>query len=147
MRLGEGWLRLLSDRRTPHAARQRGVGFPHSRGVGEMATRKSSFRLSAKDLIAIAGDLGSQARVFNDHEVRQLLRAAVERAGTQVAFAKRHGLDRTHLNQVLKGKSRVSGSVLKCLGLRNAYTLDQAANLGRTTEARSLVPALEQFNA
>jgi hypothetical protein len=112
-----------------------------------MATRKSSLRLSAKDLIAIAGDLGSQARVFNDHEVRQLLRAAVERAGTQVAFAKRHGLDRTHLNQVLKGKSRVSRSVLKCLGLRKAYTLDQAANLGRTTEARSLAPALAEFNA
>jgi hypothetical protein len=105
-----------------------------------MATRKSSLRLSAKDLIAIAGDLGSQARVFNDPEIRQLLR-------TQVAFAKRHGLDRTHLNQVLKGKSRVSGSVLKCLGLRKAYTLDQAGNPGRTREAHSLAPALEQFNA
>ena len=77
-------------------------------GVGDMATRKSNLRLSAKDLVSIAGDLGTQARVFNDNEVRQLLRAAVERAGTQVAFAKRHGLDRTHLNQVLKEKSRIS---------------------------------------
>jgi hypothetical protein len=112
-----------------------------------MATRKSNLRLSAKDLVSIAGDLGTQARVFNDNEVRQLLRAAVERAGTQVAFAKRHGLDRTHLNQVLKGKSRISTSVLKCLGLCKAYTIDPAANLGRTTKAHSLAPALEQFNA
>lgn len=116
-------------------------------GVGDMATRKSYHRLSAKDLVSIAGDLGTQARVFNDNEVRQLLRAAVERAGTQVAFAKRHGLDRTHLNQVLKEKSRISTSVLKCLGLCKAYTIDPAANLGRTTQAHSLAPALEQFNA
>ena len=62
-----------------------------------MATRKTKLRLSAQDLLSIAGDLGLPARVFNDSEVRQLLRAAVERAGTQVAFAKRHGVDRTHL--------------------------------------------------
>jgi DNA-binding transcriptional regulator YdaS (Cro superfamily) len=108
-----------------------------------MATRKSNLRPSDKDLISIAGDLGAQARVFNDNEVRHLLRAAVELAGTQVAFAKRHGLDRTHLNQVLKGKSRVSGSLLKCLGLRKAYTLDQAANPGGTSDAHALAPALE----
>jgi hypothetical protein len=110
-----------------------------------MATRKSNLRLSAKDIVSIAGDLGTQARVFNDNEVRQLLRAAVQRAGTQVAFAKRHGLDHTHLNQVLKGKSGVSGSVLKCLGLRIAYT--PAASPGRTTEAQSIAPALEHFEA
>jgi hypothetical protein len=42
--------------------------------------------------------LGVSARVFSDNEVRQLPRAAVERAGSQVAFAKRHGIDRAHLN-------------------------------------------------
>jgi hypothetical protein len=86
---------------------------------------------------------GVSARVFSDNEVRQLLRAAVERAGSQVAFAKRHGIDRAHLNQVLKGKSQVRGSLLKCLGLRKSYTIDQAAKPGRRTEARSLAPALE----
>jgi hypothetical protein len=116
-------------------------------GAGDMATRKSNPRLSAKDLVSIAGDLGTQARVFNDNEVRQLLRAAVARAGTQVAFAERHGLDRTHLNQVLKGRSRISRSVLKCLGLYKAYTIDPAVNPGRTAEARSLAPVLEQSNA
>ena len=112
-----------------------------------MATRKNKLRLSEQELLSIAGDLGISARVFNENEVRQLLRAAVERAGTQVAFAKRYGIDRTHLNQVLKGKSRVSGSVLKCLGLRKSYTIDQAAKPGQRTEAHSLAPALEHFEA
>jgi DNA-binding transcriptional regulator YdaS (Cro superfamily) len=116
-------------------------------GGGGMATRKNKLRLSEQELLSIAGDLGIPARVFNENEVRQLLRAAVERAGTQVAFAKRHGIDRTHLNQVLKGKSRVSGSVLKCLGLRKSYTIDQAAKPGKRTEAHSLAPALEHFEA
>lgn len=99
--------------------------------------KEQVLRLSEQEPLSIAGDLGIPARVFNENEVPQLLGAAVERAGTQVAFAKRHGIDRTHLNQVLKGKSRVSGSVLKCLGLRKSYMIDQA----------SLAPALEHFEA
>jgi len=120
--------------------------FPVRAWDGAMAAR-NDLRLNAKDLIAVAGDLGAQGRVFTDNEVRQLLRAAIELAETQVAFAKRHGLDRTHLNQVLKGKSRVSGSLLKCLGLRKAYTLEQAADPGRTGEAHSLAPALQHVGA
>ena len=112
-----------------------------------MAARKSKLRLSGQDLLAIAGDLGAPARIFNDKEVRQLLRAAVERAGSQMAFAKRRGVDRAHLNQVLKGKSRVSGSLLKCLGLRKSYTIDQAAKPGRRAEPHSLAPALEHVEA
>jgi len=120
--------------------------FPVRAWDGAMAAR-NDLRLNAKDLIAVAGDLGAQGRVFTDNEVRQLLRAAIELAETQVAFAKRHGLDRTHLNQVLKGKSRVSGSLLKCLGLRKAYTLEQAAHPGRAGEAHSLAPALQHVGA
>jgi hypothetical protein len=71
---------------------------PFARGGGGMAARKNKLRLSGQDLLSIAGDLGVSARVFSDNEVRQLLRAAVERAGSQVAFAKRHGIDRAHLN-------------------------------------------------
>lgn len=112
-----------------------------------MAARKNKLRLTGQDLLAIAGDLGVSARIFSDNEVRQLLRAAVERAGTQVAFAKRHGVDRAHLNQVLKGKSRVSRSLLKCLGLRKSYTIDQAAKPGRRTEAHPLAPAVERVEA
>jgi hypothetical protein len=47
----------------------------------------------------------------------------------------------------LKGKGRVSGSLLKCLGLRRSYTIDQAAKPGRRTEAQSLAPVLEHVEA
>jgi len=112
-----------------------------------MATRKNALRLSPKELLAIAGELGTSARVFDDNDVRQVLRAAVEREGTQVAFAKRHRLDRTHLNQVLKGKSRISRSVLKCLGLRKAYVIDLAEKPGAARESLSLAPTLESCDS
>lgn len=112
-----------------------------------MTTRKKSVRQAAGELLAGAGNLGTETRVFDDNEVRQLLRAAVERAGTQVAFANRHRLDRTHLNQVLKGKSRISKSLLKCLGLRKAYIFDHTANPSKTADAHSLAPALEHVDA
>jgi hypothetical protein len=52
--------------------------------------------------------LGSHALVFNDDEIRVLLKAAIEREGSQFAFARHHGVNRTHINMVLKGKkSRV----------------------------------------
>jgi glucokinase len=69
-----------------------------------------------------SSNLGSHALVFDDDEVVQLLRAAVEREGSQVAFAKRHDLERTLLNQILAGKRPVSVSVVEALGLRKVYT-------------------------
>jgi DNA-binding phage protein len=65
--------------------------------------------------------LGSHSRIFNDEDVLLLLRAAVEREGNQGAFARRHGLERTYLNQVLKRRKPVSGTILKALGLRKVY--------------------------
>jgi hypothetical protein len=112
-----------------------------------MPPRKSALRLSPQELVSIAGELGKSARFFDDNDVRQLLRAAVEREGTQVAFAERHRLDRAHLNQVLKGKGRPSKSLLKCLGLRAVFTFEEAANPGPPSEARSLAPALERSEA
>jgi DNA-binding phage protein len=69
-----------------------------------------------------SSNFGSHALIFDDEEVVQLLRAAVEREGNQVAFAKRHRLNRTLLNRILKGKRRVSANVVKALGLQKVYT-------------------------
>jgi len=66
--------------------------------------------------------LGAHSLVFDDDEVIQLLSAAVQREGTQDAFARRHGLDRTHLNQILNGKKQINTRVLKALGLRKVYS-------------------------
>jgi hypothetical protein len=69
-----------------------------------------------------SSNLGSHARIFDNGEVVQLLRAAVEREGSQLAFARRYDLERTQLNQILKGKRPVSANVVKALGLRKVYT-------------------------
>jgi transcriptional regulator with XRE-family HTH domain len=62
--------------------------------------------------------LGAHSLIFDDDEVIQLLSAAVQREGTQDAFARRHGINRTHLNQILNGKKSVNATVMKALRLR-----------------------------
>jgi DNA-binding phage protein len=85
-----------------------------------VAERKSLLRVSVVDL---AGEikLGSQVLAFDDHEVVQLLRAAIAREGNQTAYARRLGLERTGLNMILRGKRPVSDAVMKALGLRKVY--------------------------
>ena len=39
-----------------------------------------------------------------------------------MAYARRHGLERSQLNQTLTGKRPVSASVVKALGLQKVYT-------------------------
>ena len=84
-----------------------------------MAERKSPRR----SVVDLAGEtkLGSQVLAFDDREVVQLLRAAIAREGNQTAFARRHGLERSGLNMILRGKRPVSDAVIKSLGLRKLY--------------------------
>jgi hypothetical protein len=44
--------------------------------------------------------LGSHSLVFDDGEVLRLLRTAIEREGNQVAFARRHSINRSNLNRM-----------------------------------------------
>jgi DNA-binding phage protein len=78
---------------------------------------KSPRRIGAVEL-ARETNLGRHLLVFNDSEVVELLRAAVEREGNQSAFARRHGVERTRLNQILNGKKCPTGVVIKALGFR-----------------------------
>jgi hypothetical protein len=68
-----------------------------------------------------SSNIGTYSLTFDHDEVVELLRAAVEREGNQVAFAKRHRLNRSYLNRILNGKREASPPVLKALGLRNVY--------------------------
>jgi hypothetical protein len=77
--------------------------------------------MSASARNRASSNIGSYTLTFNHDEVVQLLKAAVEREGSQVAFARRHGLERAHLNQILNGRKRVGPTFLKALGLRNVY--------------------------
>jgi DNA-binding phage protein len=87
-----------------------------------MASRKKSPRRISVGDLATETKLGSHLLVFNDDEVTGLLKAAVEREENQVAFARRHGVERARLNQILNGKRRPTRAVIKALGLRKVYT-------------------------
>jgi DNA-binding transcriptional regulator YdaS (Cro superfamily) len=63
--------------------------------------------------------------VLNDDDVFHLLKAAVEREGSQAAFAKRYDVNRSELNSILNGRRRVSASLVKALGLRKVYVAEQ----------------------
>ena len=86
-----------------------------------MAERKTSPQRKGSAELARETNLGSHLLVFNDDEVVQLLRVAVQRKENQTAFARRHGIERTRLNQILKGKKGVTRGILKALGLRKVY--------------------------
>jgi hypothetical protein len=77
---------------------------------------KSPRRIGAVEL-ARETNLGRHLLVFNDSEVVELLRAAVEREGNQSAFARRHGVERTRLNQILNGKNARLELLLRPSGL------------------------------
>ena len=61
------------------------------------------------------------ARVFEEDDVQNLLDARIKSAGGQIAFAKRMGLDRSHMNMVLNGKRHLSPSIIAALDLRVVY--------------------------
>jgi plasmid maintenance system antidote protein VapI len=50
-----------------------------------------------------------------------LLKIAIEHEGSQIAFAKRHHIDRANLNMVLNGKRAVTDGVAEAIGLRKVY--------------------------
>src|SRR6516225_11167544 len=58
---------------------------------------------------------------LNNDDDLDLLRAAVKREGSQVAFAKHHGINRSYLNMVLRGKRPMGNAVADALGLRIVY--------------------------
>ena len=65
--------------------------------------------------------MGTRSIIFDDQETIELLRAAIYRLGSQDAFAKVHGIDRTHLNQILSRKKSVNTAVMEALHLRKVY--------------------------
>jgi hypothetical protein len=70
-------------------------------------------------------DLGRDARIFENGDIVRLLRAAVEEEGSITAFAARHNLHRTNVNNILNGRRPVTRALTKALGLRKVYIADQ----------------------
>jgi transcriptional regulator with XRE-family HTH domain len=67
--------------------------------------------------------LGRQAHVFDDEDALVLLKAALERDGSQAAFANRVGVHRSYISMVLNGRQDMShaNAIVKALGLRKVY--------------------------
>jgi hypothetical protein len=59
--------------------------------------------------------------VLDDDDVLDLLRVAIEREGSQTAFANRHGINRAIISSILNGRRRISASLVGALGLRRVY--------------------------
>jgi hypothetical protein len=74
--------------------------------------------------LALSSERGRNAHVFDDDDIVCLLKAAVERAGSQRLFAKQYGFDRANLNAAMHGKRRAIGSAAKILGLRKVYVAE-----------------------
>jgi hypothetical protein len=75
-------------------------------------------------VIATSGSLGRSALVFDNDDVVHLLKTAVEREGSQIAFAKRYGVNRSELNEILHGKRRLCDPIAKAIGLRKVYVVE-----------------------
>ena len=69
-------------------------------------------------------DKADDLLVLNDDDVADLVRAAVEREGSQAEFAKRHRINRTDLSAFLNGRRGISASIAKALGLRRVWVVD-----------------------
>ena len=59
--------------------------------------------------------------ILDQDDLYRMLKAAVERAGGQTAFAKQHHIDRGRLNKILKRKNRPGDAVANALGLHRVY--------------------------
>ena len=66
-------------------------------------------------------NVGSHAFILDDKDVVVLLGAIIIREGSISAFAKRHGLERSQLNNMLNGKRPLSRPLVRALGLRRVY--------------------------
>ena len=77
--------------------------------------------------------------VLNDDDVADLVRAAVKREGGQVAFAKRHGINRTDLNRFLNGRRGIRFLLQKPLEFAGCGSSSRSGE-GREEQKPSAVP-------
>jgi hypothetical protein len=66
-------------------------------------------------------------QIFELDDVIALLRRDVEKAGSQVAWSKRTGIDRSLLNGVLKGHRPPTAGMIAALNLRIVFTPGQGS--------------------
>jgi hypothetical protein len=65
--------------------------------------------------------MGNELEVFDKKGVIRLLRKAIEQEGSQDAWAKKAGIQRTAVNRAHKGRRSLTRAMLDALGLEIAY--------------------------
>jgi hypothetical protein len=63
-------------------------------------------------------------RILGQKDIVQLLQFEVERAGSQMAWAKKHGVDRPKVNKVLHSAMPPTPSIIRALRLRIVVVSD-----------------------
>ena len=76
-------------------------------------------------------------KLLDEKDVLRLLREDVDKAGGQSAWARQAGVNRVHLNKVLRGKRPLPRTILQALKLKKVYTATPAAPLARTRRRAS----------
>ena len=100
--------------RAGHAAKQRRYQERKRQKIWTIKKRKLA-------RIRAVAERHRTAVVFDHNDVIDLLRIAVEREGGQGAFARHHGINRSHLNTILTGRRVVGAAIAELVGLRKAY--------------------------
>jgi hypothetical protein len=65
--------------------------------------------------------MGNEQELFDNKGVVRLLREEIKREGSQDAWAKKAGVDRTYVNRVLSGRRPFGRALCEALGLEIAY--------------------------
>jgi hypothetical protein len=63
-------------------------------------------------------------RILEEKDIVELLRIEIEKAGSQLAWAKKAGVNRTIANKVLHAAKRPGAKIIRALGLRTVVTSD-----------------------
>jgi predicted transcriptional regulator len=75
-------------------------------------------------------------RLLDENHVLRRLYKEIDRAGGQSAWARRSGIDRVHLNKVLKGERPLSPNIIRALKLKKVYVAHDRER-GATKRART----------
>jgi hypothetical protein len=71
---------------------------------------------------ASVADFGHPGIIIDEENVVRLLRAEIEKDGSQAAWARRRRIERANVNAMLSGRIPISKTVADALGLRRTYT-------------------------
>jgi hypothetical protein len=63
--------------------------------------------------------------LLDENDVVRLLHQAVDRAGSQSAWARQSGVDRTLVNHVLRGKRPLPPTIIKALRLKKVVAYER----------------------